>query len=49
MRSSRLREEKGGKADSEDFGSGKTLGPLVPLSTAGMPISVSQIGLAAGA
>ena len=41
--------EKGGIADSDDFGSGKTFGAFAPLSTAGTPISVSQIGLPWGA
>jgi hypothetical protein len=48
MRSSRLPPENGGIADSDDFGSGKTFGALAPLSTAGTPISVSQIGCERG-
>ena len=44
----RRRARRAGAAFSEDFGSGKTLGPLAPLSTAGTPISVSQIGLPRG-
>src|SRR3954469_6477505 len=48
IRSSRVARESGGSADSDDFGSGKTFGAFVPLSTAGTPISVSQIGFAHG-
>ena len=40
--------EKCGKALSEDFMSGKRLGWFVPLSTAGMPISVSPDRLGHG-
>jgi hypothetical protein len=47
-RSSRKPRDRSGTADSDDFGSGKTFGPFGPLSTAGMPISVSQIGFAPG-
>jgi hypothetical protein len=43
-RSSRTPRENGGSADSDDLGSGNTFGPFGPLSTAGTPISVSQIG-----
>ena len=48
IKSSRTPVENGGKADSEDFGSAKTLGELLPLSTAGTPNSVSQIGFDCG-
>ncbi len=48
IRSSRRPLEKGGRPPSADFGSGKTLGRLAPLSTAGQPISVRRIGFEPG-
>jgi hypothetical protein len=40
--------EKYGRWFSDDFGSGNTLGWLAPLSTAGQPASVNQIGFERG-
>ena len=46
--SSRWPLEKYGTPPSADFGSGNTLGWFAPLSTAGQPTSVNQIGLLCG-
>lgn len=48
MKSSRNPPEKCGSALSDDFGSLKTLGSFVPLSTAGQPVSVSHTGFDCG-
>ena len=48
MASSRQPLEKYGKKLSDDFGSWKTFGWFVPLSTAGQPSSVNQIGFDCG-
>ena len=48
MASSRQPREKCGVKLSDDFGSKKTLGWLVPRSMAGHPSSVNQIGLDCG-
>jgi len=48
MRSSLTLREKWGASDSELFGSMKTFGWFEPLSTAGQPISVNQIGFDSG-
>src|SRR5690606_32932126 len=48
MASSRQPREKYGVKLSEDFGSKKTLGWLVPRSMAGQPSSVNQIGFDCG-
>ena len=48
MRSSRRPLENGGSVPSDDLASGKQLGRLAPLSTAGQPSSVSQMGFAIG-
>ena len=47
-KSSRAPFEKCGRKDSDDFGSKNTFGWFAPLSTAGQPSSVSQIGLLCG-
>jgi len=48
MASSRQPREKYGVKLSDDFGSKKTLGWLVPRSMAGQPSSVKRIGLDCG-
>jgi len=48
IRSSRRPFEYFGRPDSEERGSRKRLGWLVPLSTAAQPISVKRIGLLPG-
>jgi len=48
IKSSRAPLEKYGSAFSLDLGSKKTLGWLAPLSIAGQPSSVNQIGLLDG-
>ena len=49
MASSRQPREKCGVKLSDDFGSKKTFGWLVPRSMAGQPSSVNQIGFDCGA